>query len=105
MPEVIDAERQSDKKTVAIKRIRRNKKPPEADIALYLTTPEMLQDPTNHCVPIWDRFSDDAEPQYEFIVMPLLRRFDDPPFVVVSEVVEFMKQTLEVSGTRSLQFC
>lgn len=29
--------------------------------------------------------------------MPLLRAFDSPPFVVVDEVLDFVKQTLEVS--------
>ncbi len=30
--------------------------------------------------------------------MPLLREFYDPPFEVVSEAVDFMKQTLTVSS-------
>ncbi len=45
-----------------------------------------------------DIFSDDENPNIEYIVMPLLREFYDPPFEVVSEAVDFMKQTLTVSS-------
>ena len=50
----------------------------------------------NHCVPIYDYFIDDEEPFVGFLVMPLLRRFNDPPFYYVDEVMDFIKQTLEV---------
>lgn len=54
----------------------------------------LLRDPRNHCVPIYDHFPDDFDEKYAYIVMPLLRRFNDPPFSFVSEVLDFMTQTL-----------
>lgn len=69
----------------------------ERKIAVYLSSDGKLSDPRNHCVPILDYFDDKFEPFSEFIVMPLLRAFDSPPFIVVDEVLGFVKQTLEVS--------
>lgn len=79
---------------MAIKWVRADKT--EATIARMLSQPERLEDPTNHCIPILDFFIDDVDSDIGFLVMPLLRRFNDPPFFYVDEVVDFMKQTLEV---------
>ncbi len=89
--------RLSDAKKVMLKKVVRNL--PEVTIAQSLTTPERLQDPRNHCVPILDQFRDDSDMATAFIVMPLLREFWDPSFVFVSEVIDFVKQTLEASNT------
>lgn len=63
-----------------------------------LSTPERLEDPMNHCVPIYDYFLDTRDSDGgSFIVMPLLRAFNEPPFVYVDEVVDFVHQTLEAS--------
>lgn len=69
---------------------------PEVTVAQFLTTPESLRDPRNHCVPILDQFCDDSDTATVFIAMPLLREFWEPSFVFVSEVMEFVQQTLEV---------
>ncbi len=69
----------------------------EYTIAKFLTSSGLLSDPRNHCVPILDYFEDDSEEDLAFIVMPLLRQFDSPPFSFISEVVDFIFQTLEVS--------
>lgn len=79
---------------MAIKWVRADKT--EASIARMLSHPERLEDPTNHCIPILDFFTDDVDSDIGFLVMPLLRRFNDPPFFYVDEVVDFMRQTLEV---------
>lgn len=55
-------------------------------------------DPTNHCAPALDYFSDDRDTTCNFIVMPLYRDFDDPEFYAVGEVIEFIRQTMEVSS-------
>jgi len=52
-------------------------------------------DPTNHCAPALDHFSDERDVTHDFIVMPLYRSFDDPDFYAVGEAIEFVKQTLE----------
>lgn len=76
---------------------RISKSSSEYTIAKSLTSPALLSDPRSHCVPILDYFEDDSEEDLAFMVMPLLRRFDRPPFSFVSEVIDFIHQTLEVS--------
>ncbi len=41
-------------------------------------------------------FSDPEDEGYEYLVLPVLRKFDDPPFYAVVEVLDFVRQTLEV---------
>ncbi|TDL14245.1 hypothetical protein BD410DRAFT_903095 [Rickenella mellea] len=91
-PAVMDVARR-DGTDVMLKKVAAESK--ELTIAQFLTTPELLQDPRNHCVPIFDHFADDGDPSVNFIAMPVLRTFDDPPFYTVSEVLEFIEQTLE----------
>lgn len=88
----MDAVRLSDGAVVAIK----NGKLREDTVCNHLCIPEKTSDPRNHCVPLFERILDEREPQSHFLVMPLLRRFDDPPFYAVGEVVDFVRQTLEV---------
>ena len=65
------------------------------DINVYLNSPNLRSDPMNHAVPVLDIIS--WNDTYDFLVMPLLRFFNDPPFVFVDEVLDFIQQTLEVS--------
>lgn len=90
----MDATRREDRRIVSLKTIRRNEK--ELDIALSLTTPNLLDHSMNHCIRILDTFVDPLEPDRYFIVMPYLCPYDDPPFGAVGEVVDFVRQTLEV---------
>jgi serine/threonine protein kinase len=92
----IDATRIMDGQPVFIKKLSSNTE--ELAIAGYLSTPTRMQDPQNHCVPILDHFADPTDSSIVFIVMPMLRNFDSPPFFVVNEVVDFVHQTLEVSS-------
>lgn len=91
---LLDAKRQIDNVIVSIKRIVQ--KPEEANIARFLSSEEMLQDPKNHCVPIWDYFRDPILPKVEYLVMPPLRQFNRPDFSAIGEVVHFVTQLLEV---------
>ncbi|TDL17193.1 hypothetical protein BD410DRAFT_581799 [Rickenella mellea] len=91
-PAVMDVTRR-DGTDVMLKRVAAESK--ELAIAQFLTSPERLRDPRNHCVPILDHFADERDPLVDFIAMPVLRMFDDPPFYTVGEVLEFIKQTLE----------
>jgi hypothetical protein len=68
----------------------------EVKIGMYLSTEEMLRDATNHCVPILEHFRDPIYPEVEYIVMPVLRAFDNPEFCFVGEVVDFVTQLLQV---------
>jgi serine/threonine protein kinase len=58
-----------------------------------LSSPERRKDPHNHAVPILDHFTKGT---VAFLVMPLLRLFNDPPFSTVNEVVDFFRQMLQV---------
>ena len=93
-PHVIDATRISDGKLVTIKCLLTDGL--EIRIALMLGTPPLSEDPINHSVPILDTFEDLTNPNVSYIVMPLLRDFDDPPFESVEDVFEFGEQLLEV---------
>ena len=68
----------------------------ELEICRYFSDLERREDIDSHCVPILDDFPDAIDPQIHFIVMPLLRICNDPPFSFVDEVVEFVEQTLIV---------
>lgn len=67
----IDAKRLSDGATIIIKRVRKDAN--ESTIAYLISSQSTRQDPRNHCVPIFEIFSDEGE-GVEFMVMPILRR-------------------------------
>ena len=69
----------------------------EVNVASRLGSSESRKDERNHCVPILEVFSDDRDPWYQYIVMPVLRPFNEPNFTSFGEVVDFVHQTLEVS--------
>lgn len=92
-PQVMDAKRMKDGIAVCLKAVYRT--PKEAEIAKYLCSPELSQEPANHSVPILDVFRDPSTPDFEYLVMPLLRPFDDPEFQAIGEVVDFVTQILE----------
>lgn len=80
-----------------IKRLRKRRD--EKRFNQYFSSPERASATDNHCVPIYDHFSDEIDPDMEFMVMPLLRPFDEPPMSAVVEVVDFVHQTLKVRHT------
>lgn len=95
---VLDAKRIADHIPVCIKMIRGRNSANEVDIARYLSHEEHLGDMKNHSVPIFDSFQDPFLPEVKYLVMPLLRPYDDPEFWAIGEVVDFATQILEVSG-------
>ena len=68
----------------------------ETEIALFLSSGENAQGCKNHCVPVLDVIREETKRPRDFLLLPLLRPFDDPPFFSVEEVLDFMKQTLQV---------
>ena len=89
---MIDAAR-TDAVRVAIKRLPNDSH--EVEVSQFLTS---LRHPHNHCVPILDVFPDPLDPgNASLLVMPHLRQFDDPEFVHLGEVLDFIQQMLEVS--------
>lgn len=84
-------------KDVFIKRVDITTHPNEVKIASRLGSTESRKDGRNHCVPIISILSDELDTRYQYIVMPVLRPFNEPDFTSVGEVIEFVDQTLEVS--------
>lgn len=95
----MDVKRISDGAQLVAKMLRIASSGEEIKIAQMLSEPERRQDAHNHAVPIVDYFLDDTDPEIAFLVMPLLRPFDDPPFASVDEVLDCIRQLLEVGIT------
>lgn len=91
---ILDARKLDDNSVVVIKRVSSSSE--ESNIGTMLSTPERQSDSANHCAPILDVFPDETDNDIAFIVMPLYRKFNDPPFYYVEEVVDFFTQSLEV---------
>ncbi|KDQ19914.1 hypothetical protein BOTBODRAFT_51285 [Botryobasidium botryosum FD-172 SS1] len=89
---IMDATRIQDGLVVILKRVKRGGD--EVDIMRYLSQDAFRSDKRNHCVPLLDVLDpgagDDA-----FVVLPLLRKFDDPKFESIKDAVEFIKQMLQ----------
>ena len=47
-------------------------------------------------MPILDVFTDPFDASLSLLVMPYLRPFNDPEFCTIGEVMDFIRQTLEV---------
>lgn len=94
---VIDATRVSDDKLVYLKKIHPDSE--ELQLLRYLSSPEMLQDPHNHCVPLLDVIHDLSDPQTCFVAMPYLRYIDYPHPEFVEDMLEYGEQILEVGVT------
>jgi hypothetical protein len=90
-PSLVDATRISDGKLMYIKQVRTDDL--ESRIALTLSA---IDNTANHSVPIFDTFEDPTDNSISYIVMPLLRLSDNPPFEVVEELLDFVDQVLEV---------
>ncbi|KAL5530908.1 hypothetical protein ACEPAG_3784 [Sanghuangporus baumii] len=88
----MDATRTSDGKRIKMKKLLKGSK--ELEIARFFSSEDMSRDPRNHCVPVLDVFSEEGSP-LEFMVMPLLTLYQDPPFSTLDEALDFMKQLLE----------
>ena len=95
----IDATRIADGKQVYIKLIPTHGE--ELRICQMFSEDSRRGDPKNHAVPILDVFQDDEESTMSYMVMPLLRDVDAPPFEFVADVVDFVDQLLEVCGQRN----
>ena len=79
---------------VYLKRVPKNST--EVQIAKFFSAEERMRDPRNHCAPVLEYFEDEKLPEYGFLVTRLYRAFDDPDFCSIDEVLEFIRQTLEV---------
>ncbi|KAH9927737.1 kinase-like domain-containing protein [Fomitopsis serialis] len=90
---IMDAVRKRDGAVVTIKMVKKDTR--EVAIAQYLSSATLAKDPHNHCVSVFDVLPDPFEPKKMLMIMQYLRPFDDPPFMALGEVIDFISQTLE----------
>ncbi|KAI0358597.1 hypothetical protein OH77DRAFT_1421003 [Trametes cingulata] len=95
LPQIMDAVRTSDGEMVMLKQVPRSVHPHEVPIGRYFSSKPRTSDPRNHCFPLYDVLQDPKDGDLQIIVMPLLRRYNDPRFETVGEAVEFFRQVFE----------
>ncbi|KAI0634040.1 kinase-like protein [Trametes polyzona] len=88
--QLIDARRRSDDALVAIKKFRTDSQ--ELQMVQYLST---LKHDANHTVPLEEVLADPFDSRLALMVMPFLRPCNNPDFLTVGEVVEFIDQMME----------
>lgn len=81
---------------MAMKRVNTSIHPYEKEIGGYFSRGDIATDLRNHCVPIYDALQVPDRPHEMILVMPYLKQFNDPPFLTVGEVVDFLTQIFEV---------
>ena len=79
-----------------LKRICATKSLQEIEILQAFSEEPLASHARNHCVPLYDTFQVQNEPEWLIVVMPSLRPFDSPPFQTVGEVVGCLSQLLQV---------
>ncbi|KAJ7159465.1 kinase-like domain-containing protein [Mycena filopes] len=98
-PQLMDAVRIIDGLPVVLKRISNALHRYEAEIHRHIASPgsefsESLE-PKNHCAPLFNLLHPPDNAEALILVMPLMRKYDDPPFDTVGEVVDFFHQIFE----------
>jgi hypothetical protein len=92
----LDATGISNGAFVMLKIVKMSHHPHEADIGTFFSTEPLASHPSNHCAPVYDVLQVPDNDDIIIIVMPLLRKYDDPCFDTFGEVVAFFKQVFEV---------
>lgn len=64
----------------------------------------MRADPRNRAMPLLDVILLPDDDEFTLVVMPLLREFDTPPFARRAEVIEALRQFLQVRGYYTIGF-
>ena len=57
----------------------------------------MRADPHNHCAPLLDVLNPVPSDNGAYLIFPTIREFNDPDFETLGEILDFIKQILEVS--------
>ncbi len=93
--------RLSDDVPVVLKQVQLDS--PEFEISVLFSSPPLSFDPRNHCIPVIQVLK---YAEIGILVLPLLRKFDDPPFdtVTVGEVVECFRQIFEVGSPTHIRY-
>lgn len=94
----------SDNSLVLLKLIKTKVHPDEVDIGLYFSSEPLASHPKNHCVPIYEVLDLPDSDHEIIIVMPLLRKFNNPRIKSVGEAAEFFRQVFEVRTITIVQY-
>ncbi|KAH9038042.1 hypothetical protein EDB83DRAFT_2268129, partial [Lactarius deliciosus] len=92
---VMDAVRERDGLAVMLKRLFPEEGPYELEINQLFSSPELANDPRNHCAPLLDLIELQGPESHKIMVFPLLRPFDCPRFQTVGEFIAFFTQICE----------
>ncbi|KAL1731257.1 hypothetical protein EV714DRAFT_271924 [Schizophyllum commune] len=95
-PNILDAIKLPHGEPVMLKRVNKRYSK-EVEISAMLSSPPLSKDSRNHCVPIYDILEVPDDEDTQIMVLPLLRRYNDPPFDTVGEVIDCLRQVLEVN--------
>ncbi|KDQ12538.1 hypothetical protein BOTBODRAFT_176475 [Botryobasidium botryosum FD-172 SS1] len=97
MPEskVMDSTRTSDGRAVALKKLSPVSDAKEIEITRYFSQESLLSEVHNHCVLLLDILDPEDGSNIVFLVVPLLRYYDQPQFESLEDAVDFIRQTLE----------
>ncbi|KAF6751423.1 kinase-like domain-containing protein [Ephemerocybe angulata] len=79
---------------ITIKKVDKVKYPREVEVTEYLSSEPLRDDPSNHAVRPIEVLSHPTDEKTAFLVLPLLRNYDDPEFKTVGEIVGFIGQFL-----------
>jgi len=93
--DVMDATQISDGQFVVLKKTSKSRNPSETDILHWFSSGSAANDPRNHVVPILQVLDVPHEEDLIIIVMPLLRKYDNPWFDTVGEALECIRQLFE----------
>lgn len=94
----MDAIRIKDGAVVMLKKVDklRNEYNQEVEISLHLSSPELSEDPHNHCVPVHEMLEIPDDDGFAILVLPLLRSFKSPRFDTIGECIDFFQQIFKV---------
>lgn len=93
----MDAVRISDNTLVLIKMVMENHDKEEIPVGRLFSSEPHASNPRNHCIPLYDVMEiPNTNPLRLALVIPFMRKFDDPQFTTVSEAVDFFAQIIEV---------
>lgn len=87
-----------------LKHVKSKAHPHEAEIGLYFSSEPLVSHPKNHCVPIYEVLDLPDSDHEIIIVMPLLRKFNNPRIKSVGEAAEFFRQVFEVRTITIVQY-
>lgn len=92
----MDAIRLSDGAHILLKWIRPSEHPYEVEIGTFFSSKPLSENRQNHCIPICDVLKVPGDDDKVILVMPMLRRFNQPQFRTYGEAVDFFTQFFEV---------